>query len=68
MANAIDENEEKLKKFYTAIARSEERHYELFMNLAYQFGEKAWIMRRADTFLEFEADLIKTLPIRACLH
>lgn len=57
-----------LKKFYTALSRSEERHYEMFLSLAYEYGDKTWIDKRVNELLDFEAKLILSLPIQAKLH
>jgi len=57
-----------LKQFYQSIARSEERHYELFLNLAEKYLDKALIDQRWDELLNIEADIVRQLPIRAALH
>ncbi|WOJ92662.1 tRNA-(ms[2]io[6]A)-hydroxylase [Congregibacter variabilis] len=57
-----------LKKFYQAIARSEERHFELFRELAEIYFSKDTVERRWDELLEDEAAIVRTLPLRAALH
>lgn len=57
-----------LKDFYRAIAKSEERHYTLFLELAALYFDQASIDARWDELLDIEAALIPTLPIRAALH
>jgi tRNA-(ms[2]io[6]A)-hydroxylase len=57
-----------LKKFYQSIARSEERHYELFLELAELYLDREVIDRRWDELLDIEADIVSKLPIRAALH
>lgn len=57
-----------LKKFYQSIARSEERHFELFLDLAKQYLEPDMIEQRWDELLDVEAALVASLPIRAALH
>ncbi|MDH3992798.1 MAG: tRNA-(ms[2]io[6]A)-hydroxylase [Gammaproteobacteria bacterium] len=57
-----------LKKFYQSIARSEERHYELFLDLARQYLDANVVEQRWQELLEFEADIARKLPIRAALH
>jgi tRNA-(ms[2]io[6]A)-hydroxylase len=57
-----------LKKFYRSIARSEERHFELFLTLAQQYMDDAAIAQRWDELLDIEAALVAALPIRAALH
>jgi tRNA-(ms[2]io[6]A)-hydroxylase len=57
-----------LKNFYQSIARSEERHYELFLELAHRYVEADLICARWDELLDAEADIVAALPIRAALH
>ena len=57
-----------LKRFYTAIARSEERHNDLFVNLAQRYFTADTVTQRLDELLSQEADIVNTLPIRAALH
>lgn len=57
-----------LKKFYQSIARSEERHFELFLDLARQYIDHATVGARWDELLDAEAGIVATLPLRAALH
>lgn len=57
-----------LQRFYEAIARSEERHYELFLQLAGVYFDDKIVRRRWDELLETEAEIVRTLPLRAALH
>jgi tRNA-(ms[2]io[6]A)-hydroxylase len=57
-----------LKTFYRSIARSEERHYTLFLELAGRYIDADTIDRRWDELLAIEADIVRKLPIRAALH
>lgn len=57
-----------LKQFYQSIARSEERHFELFLNLANQYLDAQEVAARWDELLDVEAALVASLPIRAALH
>lgn len=57
-----------LKKFYASIARSEERHYTLFLELAGKYLPQDAITARWDELLDIEATLVASLPIRAALH
>jgi tRNA-(ms[2]io[6]A)-hydroxylase len=57
-----------LKKFYQSIARSEERHFELFLDLAGKYLDQGIIEKRWDELLDIEAALVASLPIRAALH
>lgn len=57
-----------LKKFYQSIARSEERHFELFLDLAKQYFPATEVTQRYQALLLIEADLVSALPLRAALH
>ena len=57
-----------IKKFYQSIARSEERHYELFLDLATRYSAKPIVEQRWNELLNVEADIVAALPIRAALH
>jgi len=57
-----------LKKFYQSIARSEERHYELFLDLAGKYLDRAMIEQRWQELLDIEAGIVAGLPLRAALH
>ena len=57
-----------LKKFYQSIARSEERHYELFLQLAELYLDRELVDRRWEELLDIEAGIVSKLPIRAALH
>ncbi|MEZ7951623.1 MAG: tRNA isopentenyl-2-thiomethyl-A-37 hydroxylase MiaE, partial [Halioglobus sp.] len=66
VANALEPGP--LKKFYQSIARSEARHFELFLELAHKYLDHDMIEQRWDELLDIEADIVATLPIRAALH
>jgi tRNA-(ms[2]io[6]A)-hydroxylase len=57
-----------LKKFYSSIARSEERHFELFLALARTYLDNAVIEQRWHELLDIEAVIVAELPLRAALH
>lgn len=58
----------KEKDFYVAIAKSEEKHKNLFVELAYEYFDKAEVDTRLEEILDFEAELCASLPHRAALH
>jgi tRNA-(ms[2]io[6]A)-hydroxylase len=60
--------ESALKKFYQSIARSEERHYTLFLALADKYFPQSTIEQRWGELLDVEAEIVADLPIRAALH
>jgi tRNA-(ms[2]io[6]A)-hydroxylase len=66
VADALEEGP--LQKFYQSIARSEARHFELFLVLAKQYLEADAIAARWDELLDIEAAIVSRLPIRAALH
>lgn len=66
IAEALPEGGE--KKFYQAITRSEERHNDLFVDLAFLYFEKEQVIERLEELLVFEAKIISEQPIRATLH
>ena len=57
-----------IKRFYQSIARSEERHYTLFLELAGKYFEQDTIAQRWDELLAIEAGIVERLPLRAALH
>lgn len=60
--------ESKLKKFYYAIAKSEEKHYELFLELALLYFPEEKIVSRLRKLLTIEAEIVNSLIIRPALH
>ena len=66
VAEALEEGP--LKKFYQSITRSEERHFELFLDLAKKYLDADVVDRRWDELLDAEAAIVAALPIRAALH
>lgn len=57
-----------LKKFYTNIAKAEEKHHELFVDLALIYFPKEIVKPRLDELLDIEAAIVKQLPLRAAVH
>jgi tRNA 2-(methylsulfanyl)-N6-isopentenyladenosine37 hydroxylase len=57
-----------MQKFYRSIARSEERHYALFLELAGKYLDENKISRRWNELLDIEAQIVAGLPLRAALH
>ncbi len=57
-----------LQSFYAAIARSEEKHYRLFLELAGIYFAADAIKERLGVLLEVEATIITSLALRAALH
>ncbi len=66
LAEALSAGKE--KQFYQAIAKSEAKHSEVFIELAANYFSMAEIDPRLDELLEQEAQICAQLPIRAALH
>lgn len=66
IAAALPEGE--LKTFYRSITRSEDRHFELFLDLASEYFSADTISTRWQEILTFESQVVAELPIRAALH
>ena len=66
VADALDEGP--LKKFYRSISRSEERHHELFFELAELYICKIKIKKRLPELLDAEAEIVANQVTRAALH
>ncbi|QIB66307.1 tRNA-(ms[2]io[6]A)-hydroxylase [Kineobactrum salinum] len=57
-----------LQRFYQSIARSEERHYSLFLELAGLYFSADDIDQRWSQLLDREAQIVAALPLRPALH
>lgn len=66
IAEALTESA--LKQFYQAITRSEQRHNNLFIELAELYFPDAIIETRLDQLLDIEAKILSGLPVRPALH
>jgi tRNA 2-(methylsulfanyl)-N6-isopentenyladenosine37 hydroxylase len=60
--------EEPLRRFYAELAKSEDGHQRLFLRLAYAVGDAAEVEERLALFLDAEAKLVDSLPLRAAVH
>lgn len=61
-------SDEKLKHFYSRIARAEKHHETLFWDLALVFFPEAEVRNRYQQLLEVEAKAISSVPYRHALH
>lgn len=66
VAQALPEG--KMKGFYQEITDSEEKHHELFVDLAGEYFAKSTVEARLDELLDIEARIVEALPITAALH
>lgn len=57
-----------LKRFYGELAKSEDGHQRLFLRFARAVAEEQAVQARLELFLEQEATLLRTLPVRAAIH
>jgi tRNA-(ms[2]io[6]A)-hydroxylase len=68
MADALVARDAELAPTYVDLARAEARHHGLFFRLCRdQVGQSAAAARAAE-LLDFEAELVKSLPLRARVH
>jgi tRNA 2-(methylsulfanyl)-N6-isopentenyladenosine37 hydroxylase len=58
----------RLRAFYAELAQSEDGHQDLFFRLAVQAHGEAEVGPRLETLLTAEADLVRSLGIRAAIH
>jgi tRNA 2-(methylsulfanyl)-N6-isopentenyladenosine37 hydroxylase len=56
------------KDLYITIAKSEEKHKNLFVELAYEYFDKNDVDARLDEVLDIEANICAKLPFRPALH
>jgi tRNA-(ms[2]io[6]A)-hydroxylase len=68
VAGALEARDPRLAAIYLELARSESRHHGLFLRLARSLFSEVEVEQRAREFLEFEAELVQRLPLRAAVH
>ena len=66
IAKALPEG--KLKTFYIGITVSEAKHYQLFIHLAKKYYPVATVDQRFEEWIDYDAQVMKQIPIRARLH
>ncbi|QTH71665.1 tRNA-(ms[2]io[6]A)-hydroxylase [Pseudoalteromonas xiamenensis] len=66
VADALEQSKE--KEFYVAIAKSEEKHKNLFIELACEYYEEERVYSRLEEILVFEGEICENLPWTAALH
>lgn len=57
-------SDQSLKEFYHEFMVSEAGHYRMFIDLANEFADKAYVQERWNAYLDFEADLVTRLEYR----
>jgi tRNA-(ms[2]io[6]A)-hydroxylase len=68
MADALGTRDPELAATYVDLARAEARHHGLFFRLCRDQVGQAVAVDRAAELLDFEAELVRTLPLRARVH
>lgn len=66
IAHALEPGKE--KELYWQIARSEEKHANLFVELALEYFDENTVYTRLEEILNVEAEICRKLPFRAALH
>lgn len=66
IADALPEGKD--RELYAMIARSEEKHKNLFIELALEYFDEKEVFQRLDEVLDVEAEICAKLPFRAALH
>ncbi len=67
-AAVVPHLDEELGKFYHGLLKSEARHYQGYLKLAYQYGEAADVERTVERVREVEAELITTPDVEFRFH
>ena len=68
LAGALPAREPELAPVYLELARAESRHHGLFLRLARTLCGERMAVERARELLDFEAELVQRLPVRAAVH
>ena len=59
---------EKLKTLYYTIAKAEEKHHQLFVDLALLYTPESEVTTRLQDIISAEAEIVRQLPHRVALH
>jgi tRNA-(ms[2]io[6]A)-hydroxylase len=68
VAEALSHRDPRLATIYLELARAESRHHGLFFRLARGLFPADEVAERAAELLDFEAELVRSLPHRAAVH
>ena len=68
VAEALEEREPLLYVPYLELARAESRHHAFFFRMARLYFSEAEVKTRGGEMLDFEAELVTRLPLRAAVH
>lgn len=61
-------NKSDLKSFYHKLWASEARHGEVFVRMCLNFFDEKSVYKRLGEMIEFEAEILESLPIKPALH
>ena len=61
-------NKSDLKSFYHKLWASEARHGEVFVRMCLNFFDEKSVYKRLGEMIEFEAEILESLPIKSALH
>jgi tRNA-(ms[2]io[6]A)-hydroxylase len=68
LSEALPAKAPELAPVYLELARAESRHHGLFLRLARTLCGEREALERARELLDFEAELVERLPVRAAVH
>jgi len=68
LAEALPARAPELAPVYLELARAESRHHGLFLRLARALCGEREALERASELLDFEAEVVRGLPVRAAVH
>jgi len=68
VATKLETQDERLSKVYAELAKAESRHHALFYRFARQLFPDHAVQFRAAELLDFEAQLMESLPHRPAVH
>lgn len=68
LGEALPARYPELAETYLELARAESRHHGLFFRLARSLCGEAIAEKRASELLDFEAEIVRSLPLRAAVH
>ena len=57
-----------LREIYAELTQSEARHHALYLSLAKRYFDEAEVASRAEALLDFEASVVRELPLLPRLH
>ncbi|RYZ48221.1 MAG: tRNA-(ms[2]io[6]A)-hydroxylase [Proteobacteria bacterium] len=61
-------HDEDMKSFYARLAREEAGHHKIFLRIARHYFEEKEVETRLDQFLDIEAKVMLSTPLRAAVH